>query len=254
MGEISKHDEPIIPEPNFSKREHLIEGFRPIMACVGTAEQYGGEIAKLNDIEDIGHNVDFYGNPPDLTEQGFKNAGHQSYVISSIDNRPKFTKKLADCTSLIAVGREKGAEEELSFLTHQDPDKFLWFKRPLFVQHLKEQLEALKGKCSEGSIDVVIAGGNLSEEGAEYQISLELLTSVVKETCGFEPLVICGPKEEYNVDDVYFDTQKRRAYMLRPKQDVSPSYNDVFKPGEIGKMKEKWKEEKRQRGKREEYK
>jgi len=149
---------------------------------------------------------------------------------------------------LIAVGRETGAQTELSFLTHQDPHEFLYLKKSLFAEDLKKQLQELKEKCSENSIDIVIAGGNLRQENPdEYQRSLELLTSVVGETCGFEPLIICGPKQEYNFDNVYFDTQKRRAYIVRPEQDVSPSYNDVFRLSEIGKMKEKWKEERRRR-------
>ena len=246
MGEIPKHNERAVLQPETSKPEYIAEGFRPIMACVGSAEHYGDEIEKLKDIETHSHDVDYYSDEKTLKETGYKNAGHQSYVISPIDERPKFTKKLANCTTLIAVGRENGTEKELSFLTHQDPDKFLWFKKELFIKHLKEQLEGLKKECAEGSIDIVIAGGNVREESLnEYRKSLELLSSVVQEECGFEPLVISGPKEEGGLDDVYFDTQTRRAYIVRPNPEKAPHFNEPFKPSSIGEKTEKWQEQKK---------
>jgi len=229
-------------ESDVLKSEHLTEGFRPIMACVGSEEEYGDEIKKLKDLEIVSHDIDFEANPSSLKEKGFKSAGHKSYVISPIDERPKFTKHLFDCTALIVVGREIGTQTELSFLTHQNPKEFLYFQKKAFVKHLTERLKELKEKCSEGSIDVVIAGGNLREDALVYQQSLQILDSVVQETCGFEPLVISGPKEAQGSDKIYFDTQTRRAYIVRPDTD---HYKDVFKPSEVGEMKEKWRDEKR---------
>ena len=115
MGEIPKHNERAVLQPETSKPEHIAEGYRPIMACVGSEEEYGDEIKKLKDFEVVSHDINLYADAKELS--AMKNAGSQSYVISSIDNKPKFTKRLANCTALIAVGRENGTEKELSFLS-----------------------------------------------------------------------------------------------------------------------------------------
>jgi hypothetical protein len=106
-------------------------------------------------------------------------------------------------------------------------------------------LNELKSKCLEESIDVVIVGGQFNTSPIrmdEYRRSLEILNSIIKETLGFEPLVICGPKgEETEYDDVCFDTKKRRLYVLRPED--AQLHNDVFKPSEVEKMKKRWEKE-----------
>ena len=66
-----------------------------------------------------------------------------------------------------------------------------------------------------------------------------MLSSLAQETFGFEPLVISGPKEPFSEsDEVYFDTQKRRLYVVRPVK--GKVHNDVFKPGEIDKKYKEW--------------
>lgn len=240
MGETLKHNEEPKSDDVF-KREHLAEGFNPIMACVGTREQYGEDIEKLEDIEAIGHNAKYDAHPDLLDMRGFKNAGFGTYVISPIDEKPKFTKDLWNCTSIAAVGRGKETDKELSVLTHQDPSKFLKVEKNLFRSHLKERLEDLKERCLAGSIDIVITGGNLrKKEPEEYEESIEILSSYIEEIFGFKPLIICGPKE-YNLDDVYLDAQNRRLYIVRPENAVL--HNDVFLPDQIDGIKKKWQEE-----------
>lgn len=236
-------DEPISTET--AKSSHLVEGFKPIIACVGTREQYGEETIKTKGAEKVSHNVNYEGDPEDLNESGFENAGKFTYVISPIDAKPKFTEELIMCTSLIAVGCELGTGEELSLLTHQDPRKIVDKKRWVFISALTKKLEELKKRCSVGSIDVVIVGGqfNPDDRTDDYRRTLAILNSVVREVLGFEPLVICGPKD-YGGDDVYFDTPKRRIYIFRPNQDsnLNPNlFNDSFNAGDLGKMKEKWR-------------
>ena len=239
MGEKPRQeDEQPTQEMRGPNVEHLAEGFKPIMACVGTREEYRKDIDKLHSIEEISHNVDYSKDPKRLPED-FKNAGRETYVISPIDGKPKFTEGLYDCTSLVAVGREKGSERELSFLTHQDPKKILVYLKDSFDMDLKSRLDELKEKCQEGSIDIVISGGQFYRgETGNYQETLKTLTSIVQEIFGFEPLVICGPKNDLS-DDVYFDTEKRRLYVVRPSYETL--HNDVFKPSKINDMKDKWR-------------
>jgi len=239
-------------EPDPLKLEHLAEGIRPITACVGTTKEYIEEIATLKDIENVGHHSDYNESPRILNEHGFKaddiNRGFPTYVISPIDGKPKFTKGLFDCTSLVVVGRENGTEKELSFLTHQDPKHILSKQKDKFETDLKKTLNDFKERCLLGSIDVVIAGGKLLDNRpGNYEGSLEILSSVVQETFGFEPLAICGPKEpQSGTDDVYFDTKNRRLFIIRPSGSNFPfggdgkPHNDVFKPSQVNDKMKEW--------------
>lgn len=234
--------------PNREKDEtiasgHLAEGFRPIMASVGTRDQHGEELAVTKNIEKTGKNVDFNANERELDNGGFKHDGYQTYVISPVDSQSKFTRSLHNCTSLVAVGR--GAESELSLMTHQEPSKFLGEAKDSFTRDLKNSLAELKVKCSGGSIDIVLAGGHFysgdpQSRSDNYQESIEILSSIVQEVMGFKPLVVCGPKDS-NSDYIHFDTEKRRLYIVR--HDDAVLYNDAFKPGDVGKMQEKWDKE-----------
>ena len=111
------------------------------------------------------------------------------------------------------------------------------------------ELEEVKKRCSPGSVDVVIAGGRFGgiREDYKYQESLGMLSSIVQETLGFEPVVISGPKSGKK-DDVYFDTASRRLYVIRPEgKEIKPVlHNDPFKPSEIEEKKKKWKDEKKE--------
>jgi len=236
MGEVPRQEEP--QQIDYSSRyEHLAEGFQPIMACVGTREEYGEELSEIKNIEKVGHNVDLDSDTEDLEAKDFKNGGKYTYVISTIDKEPKFTEGVFMCTSLAAVGREKKSGDELSFLTHQNPRYFLNKKRWIFTKHLQEKIEELEKRCLKGSIDIVIVGGEFNDKRSdEYEQSLKTLSDAVRETLGFEPLVVCGPKDDGH-DDVYFNTQERKLYITRPEYS---HYNSVFKPGEIEEVEKKW--------------
>jgi hypothetical protein len=247
MSELlhSDKDEPTIIAPDTLKSEHLAEGIRPIMACVGTRKQYGQEIAEILDIKSVGHHSDYHGHPMTLNERGFRadssDMGKPTYVISPIDEKPKFTENLYDCTSLVAVGRDEVSGIEVSFLTHQDPKRVLRGQKDIFEADLKETLEEFKDRCLPGSVDIVIAGGKITLMSPKnYGDSLNMLDSLVKKVFGFGPLVISGPKGAYDYeDDIYLNTQGRRLYIVRP--DDGELHNDVFKPSRLDKKQEEWK-------------
>lgn len=233
------------PQEQTSLRpEHLAEGFYPIMACVGTLEQYGGEVSAMEDIENIGHNVNFSAHPDLLEKRGFKNAGHGTYVMSPIDGDPKFTRDLLNCSSLIAVGRDKITGAEISFMTHQNPGQFLGEKKDEFSGHLIKSLLELKKRCEKGSVDIVVAGGNINFEVPKYTDnyvkSLKRLGAAVQKTFGFNPMVVSGPKDDYG-DNVYFDTKERRAYIIRPPN--SDLHNDSFRVDKVDKKIKEWEAE-----------
>lgn len=216
-------------EPEISKPEHLAEGVRPIMACVGTREQYGEDLSGIKNIEKNGVNADFMPG---------------TYTISSIDSNPKFTRGLVNCTSMIAVGKEKGTGDEISFVTHQTRGASLGNGEKEFFSHIAKTLAGLKKRCEENSVDVALAGGNINAGFpnllADYVKSIEKLGVAVEKALGFEPIVICGPKEK-DGDSVYFDTQKRRLYVIRPSN--SNLHNEPFRADQVSKMVEKWAKE-----------
>lgn len=203
--------------PDTLKREHLRADIKPIFACVGTYDHYEPELSGLE--REFEHNksnryADYYGDDTTQRETGFLNAGPRTFVISQIDENSKYSKDYLDCTGLIVVGKAKDSEHNVSFLTHQDPTKFLYRVRDTFVQSLHKRLQQLSEMCEKNTIDAVIVGGN--DYGNNYEESIRLLGDEVEQKFGFRPVVLLGMKERSGGDDVYFDTKNRRAYIIRP--------------------------------------
>lgn len=221
-------------KPNPMKSEHLTEGVPAIMACVGTDDQYGSEIEIM---EKIGENIDYFNNTANKNSN-YSSSKHRAYVISDIDTGIKFTKKMFMCTSIIAVGVDKETGENISFLTHQDYPSVLGSIS--FENYLKERIKELMDKSVEGTVDIVISGGMLSDD-FDYSQKIRKLDSIISETVGYSPVVICGPKEDgYVNDDIYFDTRNRRLYVIRPKDHVV--HNDPFVASDVEEVKNKdWK-------------
>jgi len=245
MPESEKRESELEQGPNVLKSEHLAEEYRPIIASIGNREEHGKNDF-FDNVEAFGENVNYRGHPDLLNMRGFKadnfDANMPSYIISPVNEKDKFTKELLDCTSVIAVGRDVSSGKDISVLTHQDPKIFLKEQKEAFTKDLEERLRDLRQKCHEGSVDIVIAGGKLMRDRPDdYKDSLEKLDDIVESVFGFEPLVICGPKyPEADEDDIYFDTQNRRLYIVRPKD--SKFSNEPFPSGKAGEMQKKWEE------------
>ncbi|MBI4118210.1 MAG: hypothetical protein HY455_01575 [Parcubacteria group bacterium] len=238
--------------------EHLKEGVRPIIAAVGTREQFENHPGAGRDLFNatlraLGNtptrNVNYYGNPAELTSESFKNAGMHSYVISTIDNANKFSEGYADCTGLVVAGQDKETGENVSFLSHQDPSYFLTLVglEANFKRDLKERLEEFKRRCKEGTIDAVIVGGNYfidkfpehdHEYRAKYLQSINLLKGEVSQVFGFEPVVMTGPKIVSGKDNIFYDNERRRLYVVRPE--VGDASTESFAPGTVKEQEKKW--------------
>lgn len=239
--------------------EHLREGVSPIFACVGTFEQLKNdpELKKIREPQNTSEfdNVDYYGNPASLREGGFKTGGRESYVISPVDALNKISRSLADCTGIIAAGRDKDTDGNISLLSHQDPTFFLSAShagRKIFLNDLEERMHELQERSMDKTIDAAIFGGRV--RGVEiwsdgnfnrrnYLESIKLLSEEIKKIFGFEPVVITGPKNKSNIDseNVYYDNNHRRLYILRPE--VGDSSTESFMPSDIDAQNEKWKSE-----------
>ncbi len=257
------------PEPekkDTKKSEHLKEGVSPIFACIGTRDQFDkarhepkvfkmlsdlmwdspvpgtpGHYGLPNDREN--RDADYYGDPKDLQRDNFKNRGEDTYVISPVDELDKLSNQFANCTGVVATGREKETGRNISFFSHQDPRYFLR-KKSQFIIDLDERLEELKKRSEEGTVDAVVLGGNSFDSDPTYQKayteSIELLADEIEGVLGFEPVIVTGPKTVSGRDNAYYDTEHRRLFIERPE--VGNATTESYLPSEIKEQSKKWQE------------
>ncbi len=238
-----------------NKNKHLIEGVRPIFACVGSFEDFG--IKDPYPKNGPGYQIDLKLKNPQfididsskekLVENKLLNAGEKTYVISEINDSDKFSKKFHRCTGLVVSGIDKITGKNISFVSHQDPFAFLLEDNKKFKKDIETRMEEMKKRCKEGTVDAVVVGGIFYTDAEldnfqvmeTYKASIDLLGKETSHILGFEPAVINGPKTSRIIgDDIYYDNENRRLYFLRPK--VNTDTKD-FKPNEIQQEEEKWK-------------
>lgn len=252
--------------PEALKSKHLKAGIKPIMACVGSfdddnydskervflSESFNSELGSAT-------NVNWKTTPQEQTRIGLLNPGTGSYVISPIDHSKKYSFDFCNCTGLIVCGIDKKTGEEISFMSHQEPNQILVEDKEKFNEHLALRLSEIARRCEPGTIDAVIVGGNYigtknfneklavyqpevrAEEAREsrevYLSSIKLVSEKAREFLGFEPIIINGPKTILNSDNVYYDTKHRRIYFLREK--VNQDTRDFSVSG-IDAEEDKW--------------
>jgi hypothetical protein len=240
------------------RSEHLNNGVSPIMFCVGSTKQFGDIIALKKDSfdnnpEDLDdknhlnyHDIDYDGDPWDLNMSKFKNAGEQTYVISIVDNLDKYSKRFVNCTGIVATGLDKKINQNISLLSHQDPEYFLSSnsrEQARFVRDLEERLSELKRRSEKGTIDAGIIGGKyikyIPEFQKQYLESIKFLSKIIKNILGFEPVILTGSKKGAGDDTVFYQNNQRRLYILRP--DIGDGSTETYSPSDIKKQKEKWR-------------
>ena len=234
-------------KPDALKSEHLREGVSPIVACIGTSEQFENnpgiesEAFTKSSLSNA-HNVDYYKSPEQLKKQEFKNAGVDSYVISPVDNLDKFSEKFMDCTGVVIAGQDKETDESISFMSHQDPLYFLENSgKEQFVKDLTERLNELKERSAARTIDAVVIGGNYIRNDDEFKTnylkSIKLLSAKISEVLGFEPVIITGPKLKGG-EDIFYNNKNRKLFIKRPH--VGDRTSESFLPRDIEKKKKEW--------------
>lgn len=246
----------------YARGEHIEKGVKRITACIAAPWQFWNYSDKRKEIREINSSetgesiitcVDFYGKPDDLKKRGFKNSGSNSYVISPVDGKDKLTERIVNCTAMVATGQEKETRKNISFMSHQNPDYFLSNEKnkQKFLEDLHQQLEELKARSIEGTIDVAILGGsyfNKVYKGTKeaYVKSIKLLSSEVIKTLGFEPLVITGPQIEAAGNAVY-DNENRQLYIDNTDVDMprfeGRSCASSYYPGELESRMKEWDKE-----------
>ena len=247
-----KSEEAALELAGEGKFKHLRADIRPIMTCVGTPDEfksYPGPIVAMRNADEAkkAHFIDYYATKTELDNNKFKNAGEQSYVISTIDKKNKFSTWFKDCTGLVVAGKDKETGDNISFLSHEDPQYFLSGEKNKnkFIIDLRQRLNELKERCVDGTIDARVFGGNYLDydeySKENYLESIKLLSSTVIESLRFEPIVITGPKIVRGAgvcDDIFYDNDNRRLYIMRPR--VGDSTTEAFVLRDIEEQEKKW--------------
>lgn len=238
--------------------KHLTEGVSPIMVCLNENEftnfktlehlftSKSGRLKRLFKSESkLVHDVDYSASSDYLTRNNFLNGGTETYVISPVDEKDKISRGFFDCTGLVVVGIDKTTGKKISFLSHQDPKKFLFDTKDSFIKHLAERLSEIRERSIPGTIDAVIIGGNYLPNSSyrgltfteAYLESVKLISTEFKRVLGFEPAIVNGPKVTSYADDVFFDNENKRLYFARPRVN---SDTGSFSSSDIKKEKPKW--------------
>ncbi|MFA5997559.1 MAG: hypothetical protein WC791_03675 [Candidatus Paceibacterota bacterium] len=222
------------------KNEHLREGVPSIMTTICDLENLDNQSKEVFDeIRKNGDYLDYYEDPEKLEANNMLNAGEQTYVISEPNENNKWSDKYKNCTGVIVVGTDKETGKEISILTHQDPWKFLKTHKQDFEENLTAKIEELLQKTEIGTVDTIIFGGNFTRPD-EYEDSIKRISEICKKAFGHEPVVVTGPNVSRKYPtSVYLETQKRRLYLIRPRQPDSIT-NQSYNPSDIEEEKKKW--------------
>ena len=252
---------------NTLKNEHLKDGIPPIVGCTYDRKNIDKESQYyLDDFKRSAEFVNFLSKKEEILKNNFKNSGEETYVISDISEKNKYSVDYYNCTGVVAVGIEKKTGQNVSFLSHQSPSFFVENKeeRLKFKKDLIENIKKIKEQCVSGTVDIVIFGGQKEEVSVKvpddnenkdfvfgrddqdlselikkefdvYKDSIRYLSFFISSEMGFLPVIISGPnenfEEEYHALGIYFDNKNRRLYLVRPKEDSEN--NESFLSGNL---------------------
>lgn len=245
--------------------KHLNKDVVPIMACIGTREDFNEEPGLTDHLGFYGEDpqtllVDYFEDSSVNEAKGIKNFGAKTYAISEISPVDKFSLRYKNCTGIVVSGQDRTTGRNISFFTHQDPTKILpeGTVGDHFLMDVKARLREMCDRSVPGTIDAIIFGGNYldSEEmdklrdktfgvktefEENYKDSIRFLSKQIVDVLGFEPTVIAGPKTTDGSDDVIYDNENRRLYLRRPK--IGDTSAESFSPQDLDKRAAEWGKE-----------
>lgn len=202
--------------------EHLNEEFGPIVVYIIGADNTGRHA-----LEKQAEEVDY--DPK------------TDYTISPIDARPKFTRGLANCTSLVVAGIDSETGKNISFLTHQDD--LGSHNDDTFLKELKTKLEEMRKRCIKESVDAVLVGGSFAHRIREqkYVGTVRTIANLMQQEIGFNPYVAVGPKLGASDDNVYYDTQEKKLYVYRGEYNENDTSNAGYGVDQLDELTEIWR-------------
>lgn len=84
--------------------------------------------------------INFYWKEEFFEKNNLKNNWRETYVISPVDSKNKYSAWYADCTWIVALWKQTNWEI-LSLLSHQCPEEFLHDSKKKFVEDLSSSLK-----------------------------------------------------------------------------------------------------------------
>ncbi|MCA9363139.1 hypothetical protein KC851_02375 [Candidatus Kaiserbacteria bacterium] len=228
--------------------KHLSEEVRPLIASVVNMDDIDSFTSqKMREIIAEGVDVEFarYNSNHEKNNLVFLDNGKEHLVIiSGIDDNSKFSKRFYNCTGVIGVGIDSLTGENVSFLSHQDPNYFLKSETDgdKFMHKISDKFTELKQRSVPQSVDIVIFGGrsvlDQPEDNADYHQVIDLLADEVVQTFGFQPVVFQPKSDKRGATAVYLDTQARRMYLLQ-REDEHRS-GSAFNAQDLSDKEQEW--------------
>jgi len=217
------------------------EVFPPIRASI--IDRWNMNLFSEKMIKSITKNathVNWFGTREFLAENNILQRENSAYVISSCDEKDKYSTGYFNCTGIVVVGKDLHSEKQLSIMTHWDSRE-----KEEFGDDLSKAIDNILSKTQEGSINSIVFGGHTNNLETNYKPQVTFIESVFVKKNQKEPTVMTGPAESINNNAKgtagYFDTQNRRLYIVREEQD-NYSLNENYLPHEIDKQNKKWQE------------
>ena len=174
-------------------------------------------------------NIDFHENPDFMEKNNLITSDNEkklvmhwsTYVMSSCDEKDKYSEGYQDCTGIVLVGKDKNSGKNISFLSHQlSRGEDLADENNDFNKDLLKNTNDFLEKVDEKTVDALIFGGSYLLGEEKYKKSIISLGKVLKDSLNFEPVVLTGPNFAYGRNDISFDTQNRRLFLVRPAQPI----------------------------------
>ena len=178
--------------------------------------------------------------------EGFQASKNLGFTMTPLGRSNKFDREMYSCMDMLAVGRDRKTGNNISFKSHNFPVRLLAHDRQEFVQALEGRLAELKSRCDLNTIDAVLIGGQYapgtSSQGRpakeEFLETVKLISDIVKNILGFEPVFVDGPKIEFTDPDKFvFDNDNRRLYFSRDK---AVKRTRDFNPSDVDNQIKKW--------------
>lgn len=233
-----------VSEPLSEGEKMLLRGeYVPIRASLIDIDDVDDDTkASVRELQTSAVDIDYYEYQRYYTANNMKNDGHQTYVISDCNTANKYSREYYNCTGVIFVGQEKDGTKQISFMSHQDPDKFFYDSHEEFKRDLEERINEFYSKVKSETVDAIILGGNFKDKDAplnEYIESIKFLSELTQDATGKVPTVITGPNQHPGETNAYFDTQRRRLYICRPFQENNIGNKD-YMPSQLKEQSEQW--------------
>ena len=229
-------------EYNTPKYSHLDidleKGVKPITVCLKTTSEQESLLSE--EFEKFAP----YSRQEDYDRPSSARSPLPHYFVSQISDKNKYSEGYMFCTGIVVVGIDKETKQNISFISHQNPMRFLDVesREKAFTDSFVEMIQNFISRCEPRSVDALIVGGNnMGDNYNVFKKSVQILSAAISPVLGFKPIVATGPKLGGGVTSIFFDNKNRRLYLLMPEQSHSKVYED-FKPDDIEYQLKKYEE------------